>query len=108
MTRCYVNPDPDDNPTLTQGNVVLAIRDFEAEGMPEHRIWPRAVTESEFCCYIEYLFIVCGRQNNFKAHPEYKQGIEIRCQNQGEAEYLDRLMQQRYTTVVKYSVTYYE
>jgi hypothetical protein len=107
MTRCYVNPDPDYNPSLTQGNAVLAIRDFEAESMPEHRIWPRAVTEGEFCGYIEYLFIACGRADKFKSHPEYKNGIEIRCQSRGEAEYLDRLLWERYTTVVKYNVTYY-
>jgi hypothetical protein len=107
MTRCYSNPDPDHTSTLTQGNVVFAIRDFEAEKLGERQRWPRAVSDVEFCNYIEYLFIVCGRQNNFRAHPEYKQGIEIRCQNQGEAEYLDRLMWDRYTTVVKYNATYF-
>ena len=107
MTRCYVNPDPNYNPSLTQGNVAFACRDFEAERLPERQRFPRAVSDVELCNYVEYLFIPCGRSDSFKTHPEYKKGIEIRCQNREEAEHLDRLMWSRYTTVVKYKVAYY-
>jgi hypothetical protein len=107
MNHCYKNPDPNHNPTLTQGNVVFTIRDFEAEGLAGRPPWTRAVSDIRFCGYIEYLFILCGRHDNFKKHPEYQQGIEIRCKNRGEAEYLDRLRGERYTTVVKYSVTFF-
>lgn len=106
MSHYYKNPDPDRNVGMTQGSVVLAIRDYEAERLPQHQQFPRAVSDVEFCNYVEYLYIACGKQDNFRNHPEYRQGIEICCQNKSEAEHLNRLMWDRYTTVVKYKVTY--
>jgi len=106
MARYYRNPDPDRNPELTQGNVVIALRDYDAESLPERQRFPRAVSDVELCCYVEFLYL-CGKHDNFKKYPEYKKGIEIRCENRGEAEYLDRLMWERYTTVIRYTVTYH-
>jgi hypothetical protein len=72
MTRCYVNPDPDVSSGLTEGNVVLAIRDRAAEAMSERQRFPRAVSDAGFCGYIEYLLNACGRHDKFKTHPEKK------------------------------------
>jgi len=90
MTQCYRNPD---NPEMTHGNVVMAIRDHDAEKLPERQRWPRAVTEDELCGYVEGIYLG-AMHDRFKEHPERKK-MEVRCENKREAEYLRQLINRR-------------
>jgi hypothetical protein len=100
MERYYKNPE-----SLSRGNIVVAIRDHDAEALPKSQRWPRVVSDVELCNYVEGLYL-SGKHDNFKKHPEYKNGIEIRCENTSEAEHLNQLMWERYKTVIQYTVTY--
>ena len=87
MRRYYRNPD---NSELTQGNVVMAVRDRDAEALPERERWPRACSDSAVCNYIEYLYLA-ALGDKFKNHPERKK-MELRCESKDEAEHLIRVM----------------
>ena len=103
MTRYYRNPD---NLELTQGNVVIAVRDRGAEELRESLRFPRAVTEGELCAYIEGIYLG-AKQDRFKTNPELRNGIELRCENRAEAEYLSQVVERQLQGVTPVKITYY-
>ena len=106
MTRYYVNPDPDRNSGMTQGNVVFAKRDYDIESLPERQRWPRAVTENELCNYVEGMYL-SAMHDKFRQHPERKK-MEVRCENKAEAEYLRQLINRRCADPTnRFEVIYY-
>lgn len=103
MERNYKNPD---TPALTSGNVVIAVRDYSAEQLPEHQRHPRAVTDYELCNYVEGLYLGWVTSEDFKRRGGQK--VEVRCENKNEAEYLRALINKRCADPTgRFEVTYY-
>lgn len=83
MTRGYDEP-------FLEGNVVRAIRARASESLTcLQRYAGNMYDEAALCCYLEGA-CVAAKRDCFKAHPELKKGIELRCENRAEAEYLAR------------------
>lgn len=102
MEHCYKNPD---NPQMTHGNIVWAVRDHDAEQLPERQRWPQAVTEGELCNYVEGMYLG-AMHDGFKQHPERKK-MEVRCESKAEADYLRQLINRRCADPTnRFEVTY--
>lgn len=101
MTRYYRLPS-------IQDDTVLAARDHVAEAHPEFDAWGkyRAVDAYELCAWIEGEYL-SAKEDHFRSRPELKKGIELRCENRAEAEYLSEFVDRQLQGVTPVRVTYY-
>jgi hypothetical protein len=91
-----------------EGNVVVAIRDREVESWSEsQRYHSNVFGEDSLCAFIEGAYLPAKR-DGFRKNPELKNGIELRCENRIEAEYLSRVVARQLQGVTPVKITYLE
>jgi hypothetical protein len=88
-----------------RANVLRLWRDYEAEALAETSPCLNGDCDAEIADYVLGLYLY-AQQDSFCKHPELRQGIELRCNNRDDAEYMAQVMQQFTQDTIPYKVTW--
>ncbi len=90
-----------------QGSVLTVWYDREATARSAGGQYVSTDCDAEIAEYALEAYL-CASHNGFREHPEFKNGVELRCENRWEAEHMSRVMAQVTQETIPYRVTWSE